>query len=128
MIKELAQYIEDNTSLVVNTSLFIGDFPAETGDAVQIVAVASPSPHIDVDTEYQHIELWSRYSSSSEGYDILRQLYELFHQAHHYEMGQTSVWLSEAMGQIDDLGRDSQNRKLWMVGIKFTYHPLNNVS
>jgi hypothetical protein len=129
MISELADLLNDaNIGLTVGTNLFVGELGQEFENAVVMVTTPSARPDNELDTEYQVIDFYSRYSNSEAGYNMLREIYDYLHRATHYELANYNVYLSEALGQIDDLDRDAQKRKIWKLSINFIYHSVNNIS
>lgn len=122
-IEDVAQYINDHgLGLTIGTNLFVGELGADKPDAIYLVSSTSPAPDNELPTEWLTIDFYSRYDNSKAGYDILRNIYDMFHRNAHYIIGDdTNVYLSEALGQIDDLDRDVQRRKIWRLQIKFTY-------
>lgn len=120
-IKQICQYIADNSSLTFGAgtkTLKIGEIQmGESG----VYALASPSetPEKYTVIEYHNIDFWAVNKKSSTAMQNLRELYVLLHQAHHYDTTSFRVFFSHAIGQIDDLDRDGENRKVLRLGIRF---------
>jgi hypothetical protein len=108
--------------------IWVGDIPSEGGDVLMVMPDPSNAPDMELNTEYQTISFWTRYSNSKAGRDKLRQIYNLFHRAHHYDLDSYSVDYSHALGQVEDMDRDTEMRKLQKLSIRFIYHSLDYVS
>lgn len=127
-IEEITKYLADNTG---NHFVFAdGDVNLKVGELDQgisgvfSVAAASPQPENVNPLAYQTIDFWSVNPSSNLGYQDLQYVYDLFHGNYAYTAGGWFVFSSEALGQIEDLDRDSEGRKIWKVSIYFVIRNL----
>ena len=117
--QEIADYLEDNGIGTVGTDILIGDFSQDSPDGIYLVTVASPAPSNALDTEHHNVDIYCRFSSTSAGYDKLRAVYDLLHRDANFTLTTWYVYLAEARSQIEDLGRDSQDRKLLRLAFHF---------
>jgi hypothetical protein len=86
-----------------------------------IYAITSPSPDPNTYTaiETHTVDFWAQRSNSREAFDDLRFIYNLFHQAHHYQTDTYYIHFSYANGQVADLDRDGEGSKLLRIGVTF---------
>jgi hypothetical protein len=118
-IQDLAHYLEENSIGTVGTNLFIGDFPADIKEGMYLVTTSSPAPDTTFNWEDEYIDFYSLYCNDTGGYDILLAVKNLLHQKKFYEVGNYLVCFSNDLGTINDLDKDSQNRKIYMLSIRF---------
>lgn len=122
-IQEITQYLADNTSGRFtfgdgDGNLKVGELSRGTS-GVFAVAGASDPPETINPLQYQTVDFWSVNPSSNIGFQDLQAVYELFHGTYAYDAGSYFVFASEASGQIDDMDRDSEARKVWRLSIYF---------
>ena len=117
--EELAQYLEDNTSLVVGTNLMIGELLRGV-EGVFLTISSGSEPDRYLPTFNETIDFWSIYKDSEDGYNILKTLYFLLHRGEHYNLTSYHVYYSNALGQIADFDRDAEGRKIWKLTVDFT--------
>lgn len=128
MLKELAGFIDNQIGMTLGTNFYIGELGAEQPDGIVLVTGISEAPDNELDTEYQVIDFYARYNNSESGYNKLKDIYDLLHRKTHYTFDIYGVYLSEALGQIEDMDRDLNQRKIWRLSVRFLYHRLTNVS
>lgn len=129
LARELAAYICDHLGLVLGTDVEIGEMPVNSGDVMSLVNVPSPPPDNELAFEEQRIDFWVRFKNSKTGYDQLRRIYQLLHRNNNWTLGTTHyIYEAEAVGQIDDMDRDLEMRKIWRLGMTFVYRELIDVS
>ncbi len=127
-IQEITQYLADNTG--THFTFGNGDVNLKVGEldrgisGVFTVAAASEPPENVNPLAYQTIDFWSINPSSNLGYVDLQYVYDLFHGSYAYTAGSWFVFSSEATGQIEDLDRDSEGRKIWKLSIYFVIRNL----
>lgn len=109
-------------------TIFVGDLPATTNEAIYILTSPSPQPKKYVDTEYHVLDFWARSPSSVNAKALLRKVYELYHGRYGFVLGKWSVYYANALGQIQDVDRDENGGKLVRLSIQFTVRNLNHVS
>lgn len=117
--EELAQYLEDNTSLVVGTNLMIGELLRGV-EGVFLTTSSGSEPDRYLPTFNETIDFWSIYKDSEDGYNILKTIYFLLHRGEHYNLTSYHVYYSNALGQIGDFDRDAEGRKIWKLTVDFT--------
>lgn len=106
---------------VVGKTLFIGELPLNVRDCTAVVLTASPEPDKIIPYYRQTVDVWTRYSKAADGYQKIQNIFNFIHQKHHYTMGGYYVYLSYALGGIDDLDRDVERRKLYKASFEFVY-------
>ena len=121
IVDAVTEYMEADGIGVIGKTLFVGEMPLNVGACVS--AVPSPSPEPDKAIPYfvQEVDVWARNPKAGDCYQKLQDVFDLFHRAHHYTMGSYYVYLSYALGGIDDLDRDVERRKLCKVSLAFIY-------
>lgn len=121
-VEEICEYIAENSARFTfgtgEGNLKIGEL---TMGVNGVFAIASPSPEPDryTDVRTYNIDFWAVNTNTPEAFDDLRIIYNLFHQGHDYETDNFYIYFSHVNGQIDDLDRDGENRKLLRVSIEF---------
>lgn len=123
-VEEMCQYIAQTipgnrfTFGTGSDNLLIGEIVPGTNG---VFAVNSPTLPPDEYTavEYYNLDFWAVNSNEAEGFEDLRIIYELLHRKVHYQTENFQIFFSHAIGQIDDLDRDGENRKTLRLGIRF---------
>jgi hypothetical protein len=128
LLTEIAYRLQSNGIGTVGTDLFIGDMPLDAPDGVYLLASPSDPPDNEVDWEYQNVDFYVRFKNTKLGYDKLRSIYDNLQRDHHYQLAIWYVALSEARGQVEDLDRDVQNRKILKQSFRFIYRNSTNIS
>ncbi len=85
---------------------------------------ASPPPDDYLPTEVRYIDFWSVNPVSNLAYQDLQYVYDLFHQAYDITVSSWYVYAALALGQIEDMDRDGQGRKMYKLSIEFTIRNL----
>ena len=121
-VYQICQYIADNSTLFTfgdgDTSLKVGEL--ERGkQGVFAVGTPSEAPDRYTAVEYQTVDFWSLYKNSAEAYSQLQEIYSLLHQSHHYVLESYMVFFSHASTNIMDMDRDSENRKMLKISVRF---------
>lgn len=126
--KQICEYLAANTGGVFtfgtgNTNLEIGDITKGT-NGVYVAEAPTPPPDPYTATDYFTIDFMSIDQSSQTAYEKAQYVYELFHQNHHWTTSSYLVYFSKALGQIEDMDRNSENQKMYRVTILFTTRSL----
>lgn len=121
ILEEICKQIELNEIAVYGEDLFIGDLPNKPANCLGVIAVPSPTPDKSIPVYEQTVDVWSRSKKSETAYSQLEQIKDLFHQQANYTIGDYHVYLSSALGLIDDNDRDSEERKLYKLTLSFKY-------
>lgn len=125
MILEAIQDLLNNEGLGTTAEdLFLGKLPDVDGDCMAIISAPSPAPNPAIPVFEQYVDFWARYGQPSDGYDMLNAVQDLLHPQANYTLGAYHVYLSNAQGQIDDMGEDSESRKLLKLTVRFIYRSL----
>lgn len=129
LARELAAYIAEHLGGTLGVDIEIGEIPSSSGDTLMLYNAASPAPDNELAVEEQRIDFWVRYKNSKTGYDRLASIKDLFHRNNNWTLGSTHyIYEAEAVGLIDDMDRDLNNRKIWKLGMTFVYRELIDVS
>lgn len=121
IIDSLLDYLETNGIGEVGTDIYLGELPEDKDDIVSAMISPSPEPNKSVPYYTQTIDFWARFKSYDSGIAILKRIFDLLHQAENYEVDGYHVYLSYAMGMIDDLDRDAERRHLFKLTIGVVY-------
>jgi hypothetical protein len=125
MILEAIQTLLDENDIgTTGVDLFIGDLPATEADCLAVIGSPSPAPNPAIPVFDQYVDFWARYRQPSDAYDMLNTIQDLLHPQANYTMGDYHVYLSNAQGQIDDMGEDSESRKLLKITVRFIYREI----
>lgn len=86
-----------------------------------IFAVDAPSAEPDRYTAVTQrtIDFWAVFRNTETAYNYLLQIYDFLHQKHHYNTTSYTVHFSFAGGQVQDLDRDAEGRKLLKLSVVF---------
>lgn len=131
LIDEVCEYIDDHST---NFSYGSGSGNLKIGELVLdtngVFVEASPSPQPDKTTaeERQIIDFTSRDPDSDRAYQLLREIYEIFHRRQNYETDNYHIYFSNALDQPMDLDRDAEGGKVWKLSVLFIYSNLNLIS
>jgi hypothetical protein len=122
-IDEIATYLQTNNFGTVGQSIFAGEFPEETDSGICILSVPSPEPDKSISVYRQSIDFWSRYQAgkSLEAEEKLNAIFQHFHKKRDFTIGTKHVYLSYALGLVDDMGRDSVEKRLYRLSLTFLY-------
>jgi hypothetical protein len=123
--KEIAQLIVDEFSsdFTLGSSLFLGDLPYDT-EGVEIVQSASPLPDMETPIEYRQLDFVARYKKTNTAIEKLSKIYSFLHQNAHYYTNTYVIHFSHATGNIEDIDRDIEGRKLMRISILFIINSL----
>lgn len=119
---DIANYLDSNSALF---SFGSGSKNLKVGELVRgergVFIIASGVEGADhyLPFQYQTLEFWAVNESSEEGQEWLLAIYNLFHQAHHYNTNSYTIFFSHATTPIMDLDRDGEGRKLLKIGVRF---------
>lgn len=124
MIEEVAAKLQEETIATLNADMFIDELPINKQDCIAVMHSPSPVPHKTFENHEQHIDFWARYTDSKTAYDKLLAIQAVFHREKAYDMDNYHVYFSNSLGAIDDMGRDSERRKMYKLTIRFIYRPI----
>jgi len=115
-------------NLTAGVNLFDGLVPQEVTNAVMVVPAGGTAPHEYLDTESIIIDFWTVYNLTPAGYDMLKQIFELFHRKENYTLNNWYIYSSLVSGNIIDSDRTVEGAKLHKLSILFTCRPLADIS
>lgn len=121
IIDSIAEYLEDQSIATMGTDLFKGELPFDVDDCLSLQFVASPDPNKSIPYYTQTVDIWARYKLFDTGMEKLQEIMEELHRKENYDINGYHVYLSYALGMIDDLGRDVERRHLFKLSLSFVY-------
>lgn len=121
IIDSIATYLQTNGVGTVATTIFKGELPYDVNDCISLQHSPSPEPDKAIPYYTQTIDVWARFQTFDAGYGKLQEVMELLHRAENYDLENYHVYLSYAMGMIEDLGRDVERRHLFKLSLAFVY-------
>lgn len=128
IIDSILTYMHDGGIGTVGTDIFIGELPDDKSDIVSLVTSPSPEPNKSIPYYTQTVDIWGRFKSYDDGMSKLQEIFGMFHRIENYEVFNYHVYLSYALGMIDDLGRDNERRHLFKLTLSFVYRNANPFS
>lgn len=121
IIDSIAEYLEDESIATMGTDLYKGELPFDVDDCLSLQFVPSPEPNKAIPYYTQTVDVWARYKLFDTGMEKLQEIMELLHRKENYDINGYHVYLSYALGMIDDLGRDVERRHLFKLTLSFVY-------
>lgn len=121
IIESIADYLEDQGVGTVNTDIFLGELPLDKSDCIALISAPSPAPDRSIPYYTQNIDVWARFSDYSEGVSKLQEVMDELQRKENYSITGYHVYLSYALGMIDDLDRDTERRHLLKVTFGVVY-------
>lgn len=128
IIDSITTFLEDNNIGTIGTDIFIGELPDDESDIISVVASPSPEPNKSIPYYTQTVDIWARFKSYDGGMNKLQEVFDLLHRAENYDVFNYHVYLSYALGMIEDLDRDNERRHLFKLSISFIYRNANPFS
>lgn len=121
IIEEIADYLEDESIGTVGTDIFIGELPLDNDSVIALMVAPSPEPNRAIPYYTQYIDVWARYADYSDGVSKLQEVMDLLQRRENYELPSYHVYLSYALGMIEDNDRDQERRHLLKVSFGVVY-------
>jgi len=121
LIDDIASYLEDEEIVTVGTDLFVSELPFDVSDCLALVLAPSPAPNQALAYYTQAIDIRARYANYEEGYNKLKEIFDLLHRKNNYTLGNYYVYISLAASLIQDNGRDIERRHLFQLSLEFIY-------
>lgn len=121
LLDSIAEYLEDEGIGTMGTDIFKGELPYDVDDCISLQFSPSPNPNKAIPYYDQTVDIWARYKYFDTGRDQLQAIMDLLHQKESYDINSYHVYLSFALGLIDDLGRDVERRHLFKLSLSFIY-------
>lgn len=126
--EDIASLLEDEGVATLGTDMFIGEIPDDVNNAFMLETISGQDPNVYMEIRSADINFWGRHSNAPDGYDELQQVWNRLHRRANYRTDNFHVFHSEVIGTIEDMGRDTNNRKLHKLRIRFTFRVLVAVS
>jgi hypothetical protein len=121
IINDIVAFLNAQHIGIKGTNLFVGELPLDKQDCIAVMPAPSPEPDKSIPFFVQTVDVWTRFSKTGDGYQKMQDIFDLFHRRHHFTMGSSYVYLSYALGGIDDLDRDVESRKLFKASFGFIF-------
>lgn len=128
IIDAIAELLEDSSIGTVGTDIYIGELPFDKADIISLLLVPSPEPNKSIPYYTQMIDVWVRFKSYDDGMAKMQEIFDLFHRIENYEVEGYHVYLSYALGMIDDMDRDSERRHLFKLTLGFIFRQSESIS
>jgi hypothetical protein len=121
MIEDIVTLLASENVGTAGEDLLIGELPLDKKEAIAAMYAVSPVPHMTFDVYEQVVDFWSRYKSSKEAYDKLLALRTAVHRKYAYETDNFFIYFSNALGSIEDMGRNVERMRMYKISIRFIY-------
>lgn len=121
ILDAIAEYLEDEGVGTMGTTIFKGELPYDQDDCISLQFSPSANPNKAIPYYEQTVDIWARYKLFDTGRDKLQSIMDLLHRTENYDLDGHHVYLSYALGMIDDLGRDVERRHLFKFSLVFVY-------
>lgn len=128
IIDEIADYLEDESIGTVGTDIFTGELPFDGNAIISLVSSPSPEPNKSIPYYRQYVDVWARFADYDDGVSKLQAVMDLLHQKEHYELPNFHVYLSYALGMIEDFDRDTERRHIFKLSLAFLYRNASEIS
>ena len=128
LIDSIIELLEENDIGTLNTDIFHGELPFDKSDCIALQFSPSPEPDKAIPYYTQTVDVWARFKLFDDGMGKLQDVMDVLHRAENYEIEGYHVYLSYAMGMIEDLARDVERRHLFKVSFGFVYRESEEVS
>lgn len=126
--QEIAQYLSQSGIGTLGEDIYLGESPEDSQDnIVWIIPTVSPKPRIDATVYDQFIDVWVRDVSWSTGHARAQEIVDNLHQKEHWETDSYYIYFSRLNGTIQDLDRDVNRRKLYLMNFGVLHTPKNGV-
>jgi len=123
LIEKIADLLQTLGIGTVGTNIFLMDITTQPSNGIYLTNTPSTSPNQAIEIYEQSVDFWSRNDSVLAGYNKLKAIQDELNKRSGYDMGDYRVYISYSTGMIDDMGDDSQNRKIQKLSINFIYTP-----
>lgn len=128
MIPALADYLEEQNIGTVGEDIFLGELPLTEADddnnsaCISLVASPSPEPNKSIPYYEQRVDVLARYSDYEDGYAKMQEIFDLLHKQENYDdISGYHIYLSYALGMIEDSERDAERRHIFKLTLGFIY-------
>lgn len=120
-LDSIEAYLEDKDIGVVGETIFDSELPFDGDNIISLVLAPSPSPNKSIPYYIQTVDIWARFSDFDSGYSKLQEVFGLFHGQENYELTGYHIYVSSAIGMIEDLDRDTERRHIFKLSLSFIY-------
>jgi len=128
IIDAIADILELTGIGEVGTDIFIGEIPLDKQGVVSLMHAPSPEPNKSIPYYTQTIDVWAKFSDYDLGMAKMQSIMDFLHRKENYGLTGFYVYLSYAMGMIDDFDRDSERNHLFKMSFSFVYRVANELS
>lgn len=121
-VQQVCEYLITQTDRFTfgqnSATLKVGELNSNV-DGVRAIMAPSQQPEMEIPVEYFDVDFWAVNKSTPTAFDDLQEIYDILHQKDDFNFDNWYIEFSHALGQIQDLDRDGQNRKLLKLSIRF---------
>ena len=129
LVKEVSDFFQERGYGTVGTDIFRGELPPSAPDnAILLVTAPSDAPDLYLETQYLTIDIWARNKSTQNAYDTLETIFKGMHRRANFDLTSYYVYFVHATGDIVDLEKDAQKRKLLKLSFRFIYRNKSLIS
>lgn len=128
IIDSIAEFLEDESVGTMGTDIFKGELPYDVDDCISLMFSPSPDANKSIPYYTQTVDIWARAKLFDSGFNKLTEVMTLLHRKENYELDGYHVYLSYALGMVDDLSRDVERRHLFKLSLSFVYRQSSELS
>lgn len=125
---EFAQLLVNNGFGTLGTDLFVGDPDPQVDNCLWVVRDPSDERDRYVNTSYATIGVWGRNTSTTTLAATMQSLDDTIHGIHGINTASYEIYFIHTSMPPQDLDRDDNRRKLYMMKFRIIYRPLNELS
>lgn len=126
--EQIATLLADEGVGTLGETLWVGNAPDDKNEVVMMVAQSGLDPDPDMEIRRIDIDFWGRNPNSAQGYSKMQDVWNRLHRRKAYQLTDFYVFMTRAIGTIDDMGKDANQRQLHKLRIRFTFRVLVAVS
>lgn len=128
-IKLLAQLLDDEGTATLGTNLFLTEMPETPDNATMIVTSGTVDQRKDYEIRDIYVDFWIRNTDSAQAYATAQAIWDKLHRRANYQLpGAIYVYFGYATTNIEDFDKDTNQRKVVKLQMRFTYRPLEATS
>ena len=126
--EQIAQLLATEGVGTLGVDIRIGSAPENQSTIVMLVEQSGANQDPDMEIRTIDIDFWGRNADSAKGHSKMQDIWNRLHRRKAYQLTDFYVFFGKVIGTIDDLGKDSNQRQLHKLRIRFTFRVLVAVS
>jgi len=121
IVKDIAEYLEDQSVGTVGTDMFVGMVREDVNNAVLLIGTSSgiQEPYYDIYEEV--IDIYSRNQSSEDSYSKFQEVFNVLHRLSNTETDNAYIYFAHSLEGVVDAGRDTNDRSLYRGSFRIIY-------